>query len=149
MRKDEARIGAAAERARDHQAGDGASGVLRIFECGSRDAGLKAAAAVRHGGMEIDDGLATVEFVEDGLERGLSGPLVSVTGEYSHAVCFEVVESVGQFREAAFGIRKGQGREESEAVFVAGGEFGGVFVALAGELAGRRNVAEPDGRRGE
>lgn len=56
------------------------------------------------GRVHEDCGMATIEFVEDRVERFVTEVCAVSVGEEDHTVAIEVVEGVGDFEEAAFDV---------------------------------------------
>ena len=58
----------------------------------------------RRGRMHEDGGMATIEFVEDWVERFVTEVCAMSVGEEDYTVAIEVVEGVGDFEEAAVDV---------------------------------------------
>src|SRR5260370_17648249 len=85
--------------------------------------------------MQIDEGLAPVEFLEHWLVSRIAEPFVAVTALQADPIGFQGVEGVFDLLESGIDLQHRQRREQAEATRMVSHHFGRVFIARAGEPA--------------
>jgi hypothetical protein len=105
-------------------------------------------AAIGRGRVEIDDGLAPVELVEDGRDLGIARPHAAEIREQPEPIDAERAIGIVDLGERALDIGQRQCREDAEPALMVARQSCGIVVADAGEAPRLLRVAEPHaGRR--
>ena len=132
----------------DDQARDGARRIERKLDGLRNHSRQHTAAARRHGRMNVNDGLAPIEFGKDRRERRIAEIFAVVGAHQADAVGLERVEGVFDFLEAAVGIGQRDRREQSVAAGKSLDLLGGIIAPHPRRAACLLGVAEPHaGRR--
>src|SRR5450755_2181054 len=119
------------ERTREQKTGDRTRRVVRYLDYRRECTDAKIFAAGRDQRMDIDDRLASVEFVPYGFVRRIAEPLVAVVGLQADAIRLQRIEGIFDFLERRVDVEHGQRREQSEAARIVAHHFGAVVVAYA------------------
>ena len=93
--------------------------------------------------MNVDDRLAPVEFGIDRRESGVAEIAGGVAGEQANAVGLERIETVFDFLQAAFDVRRRDAGPQAETPGMVAHEGGAVVVEFAQQRARFIDVAEP------
>ena len=109
---------------------------------------IEVGAAGVAGRVRVDDGLAPVEFGEDGVEGRIAEPFVAVAREEADAVGLEVVEPVGDLLETAGGVGQRDRREHAELRMLLA-QLGAIIVQFARKAATLSHVAQEDAGRAD
>src|SRR6202789_488943 len=94
--------------------------------------------------VRIRDGLASLQFLHDGVEGGVAEPLVVIAREQSHSIRLQYIERVLDFAKAAVRVGKRYGRKHAKASRIIHSQRGCIFVAVAGQATSLFLIAEPD-----
>ena len=81
--------------------------------------------------MDVDDGVAGIEIVQERIERGVAEECLAVAREQRNALEMQRVETVLGFRDRHVDIVHRQQAETAEPLWVLRDQLGGVIVAAA------------------
>ena len=93
--------------------------------------------------MNVNDGVAAVEFFHDGTIRRIAQPRVVVAREQTDAIGLERVVCVSDFLQSRVDVRQRHRREKSKPSGVVRHEFCSVLVACSREAGGHSLIAKP------
>src|ERR1700677_424087 len=97
--------------------------------------------------VRIRDGLPSIQFLHDGVEGGVTEPLVVIAREQSHSIRLQYIERVLDFATAAVRIGERYGCKHAKASRKIRSQRGCIFVAVAGQATSLLLIAEPDPAR--
>ena len=105
MRKDEFHVGAPRCGIAHDQAHEGARRVCGIFQRLSANSGYRIFATGCFQRVRVNDSIAPVEFVEDGIKLFVAQPGVVVTSQERYAIDFQRVVGILDLAQSAVDIR--------------------------------------------
>ena len=107
------------------------------------------AAAIGRQRVEIGDGLASIEFLENGRKARVARPDVAVAGHEADAVRPEHLERVLDFMQHTVNVRHRHGGEETEATGMVAAHLRPVIIADSRQTPRLPPFAEPHPRGGD
>ena len=122
---------------------------MRYLDHRREGADAQLAAAGCDQGMHVDDGLASVEFLEHGLVHRMAQPFVAVIGLQVDAIRLDDVECVLDLLERGIDIHHRERREDPEAPRIILPHLGRIVLAHLRRLARRFGaIVEPQAGSG-
>src|SRR2546422_1676494 len=146
MREDEADVGKLPGGSAIQEAGDRPRRVRGVFDGGHGNAGNKSGATSRLRGMNVNNGPPSIQFLIYGCESRIAKVLIVKTRHQSDTVRLQCIQCVLDFAQTAWCIGKRNGGKETEAAGMILHHLCSVLIAIASELAGILDAAQPYAR---
>ena len=99
--------------------------------------------------MDEHDGLAAVQFLENGRVGGVAEPLVAIAAEQCDSVRVKSVQRIFHFDQAALWVRQGQGRQQAKIRRMVFDKLRAEVIALSRQAAPGLSCIERDAGNGE